>query len=738
MQVLRFIGEKGMRYESPAFRFDRVEPKVFGVTYQVIGSSEHDIVGLLKRYPASQKDARERLSLERDALVALRGAKKHAPEFADFGTCQIESGKDLPALLTEYVIGHSLYDVVRNNALSEEGVSMVRDEKRCPLSGRRTAEVMEHVARAVVCCHESSPDKGIHRYLNPHSVMLVTRPDGTIDRAVLSDFGQPKRAGADIVKRLRTPWFFAPELFEEDRPYDGTITLRGDRWPEDVTMDVWSLGALAYYLRKGEVPCPDMDDIADTSDYPLLASEHRISLLRDLCGRSSAEDASRTDQCLDLFISICMSYDPDDRFQSAEEALDAIERIRKKPKEALSYLRKRWKDNDPQDSTDDAQEISETAAPEPTPEPPRSSQTSAGPGLARKAVDFASILLVAFFALPLGLWILAAVRSLLTIEIRPFVWILLFALSDIELGFISAERGSQPKWFVECLGSFFLGTVNGYFVSLCLLPDMWEQLVPTLVIVAASGLLALVSSLCFSLALRRTNGDHGNLPQFLAALVVSTIIAFVGAQALNATALSHTEEQSSADSWGPQDRETFTWEKPATYATFNSITNNPALGDERNFVRVGVINSDEPYTDSVELTAGLEYDVYVYYHNNAAVNLNETGEGLAQNVRLSVSCPGRLEAGHAAIVRAEISSSAKPSTIFDTAYLEARDSDITLSYVPGSAVLHNHGSANGTVLDDAALWSDEGALISYSSQYPGVIPGCNDYAGYVTFRMKAS
>ncbi len=34
--------------------------------------------------------------------------------------------------------------------------------------------------------------------------------------------------------------------------------------------------------------------------------------------------------------------------------------------------------------------------------------------------------------------------------------------------------------------------------------------------------------------------------------------------------------------YGPE-RETFTIEKPASYITFNSITNNPNYGDERNF-----------------------------------------------------------------------------------------------------------------------------------------------------------
>ena len=41
---------------------------------------------------------------------------------------------------------------------------------------------------------------------------------------------------------------------------------------------------------------------------------------------------------------------------------------------------------------------------------------------------------------------------------------------------------------------------------------------------------------------------------------------------------------SSAMAWGPE-RTTFTMEKPATYPTFNSITNNPTIGDERDFVR---------------------------------------------------------------------------------------------------------------------------------------------------------
>ena len=85
----------------------------------------------------------------------------------------------------------------------------------------------------------------------------------------------------------------------------------------------------------------------------------------------------------------------------------------------------------------------------------------------------------------------------------------------------------------------------------------------------------------------------------------------------------------SASAWGPE-RDTFTMENPATYPTFNSITNNPTIGDERNFVRVGQINADvTDMTDEVEVLPGHQYLVYIYYHNNAASNYNASGKGIS-------------------------------------------------------------------------------------------------------------
>ena len=196
-----------------------------------------------------------------------------------------------------------------------------------------------------------------------------------------------------------------------------------------------------------------------------------------------------------------------------------------------------------------------------------------------------------------------------------------------------------------------------------------------------------------------------------------------------------------ADSWGPQDRATFTWNSPASYVTFNSITDNPAIGDERNFVRVGASDSDAPYTDSVELEIGKTYDVYVYVHNNASAGLNATGAGIADNVTLSTEFPEQIEDGEAAIVKATISSSnANPSQVWDTAYFENRTGKtIYLRYVPNSAVITNSGTASGQILDGESLFSPAGAFLAYwdNADSWGRIPGCNEYAGYVTYQVVA-
>ena len=221
-------------------------------------------------------------------------------------------------------------------------------------------------------------------------------------------------------------------------------------------------------------------------------------------------------------------------------------------------------------------------------------------------------------------------------------------------------------------------------------------------------------------------------------LVGLAILAGAATLSLSMFGFGHSVLAEGEDSWGPTDRETFTWQTPSTYVTFNSITDNPTLGDERNFVRVREAGTGT-YGDSVDIEVGKTYEVYIYVHNNSSANLNSSGEGLAQNVTLSTILPEKIENGQSGIVKATISASnATPQSVWDTAYLTNKSGKtVYMRYVYDSAVITNAGSASGSILDADSLFSENGAFLAYSSNYWGVIPGCNEYAGYVTYQVVA-
>lgn len=184
--------------------------------------------------------------------------------------------------------------------------------------------------------------------------------------------------------------------------------------------------------------------------------------------------------------------------------------------------------------------------------------------------------------------------------------------------------------------------------------------------------------------------------------------------------------------WGP-DRPTYTIEHPADHVTFNSITNNPAHGDERNFVQVKPATApDSAYAESVNLEAGKEYTVYMYYHNNAASNLNASGKGIAHGTYVRAALPAIVN-GSANVVGHVGASNAQPKDVWDEASFKST-SDIAVRYIPGSATIHSFGAVNGKKLADSIVTT--GAPIGYSD-LNGELPGCNEYAGYVTFKVKA-
>lgn len=192
-----------------------------------------------------------------------------------------------------------------------------------------------------------------------------------------------------------------------------------------------------------------------------------------------------------------------------------------------------------------------------------------------------------------------------------------------------------------------------------------------------------------------------------------------------------------AFAWGPN-RATFTQENPAGYVTFNSITNNPKYGDERNFFRVRDVASGQSYGDDATLQAGKTYEALIFYHNNAKTELNASGQGVAQNAYARAQMPALVRANNnntpaMAYVGA---SNANPAQVHDHITLKNPSAtDIAIRYIPGSVKIASNGAVNGQALGDN-LFKEGGAKLGYSS-LNGSLPGCDQYSGYITFQFVA-
>lgn len=181
-----------------------------------------------------------------------------------------------------------------------------------------------------------------------------------------------------------------------------------------------------------------------------------------------------------------------------------------------------------------------------------------------------------------------------------------------------------------------------------------------------------------------------------------------------------------AVTFGPT-RPTFTWANPAPYITFNSITDNPVWGDERQLIKSRDINAPtSAYSTSTQVTDNEEVVLAIYFHNNAASNLNLT----ATNTQVKFALPS--DSGTTLSPEAFISAdNANPNQVWSTADLTSSQ-PFTITYESGTAKLYTN-YVNGMQISDAVVTN--GTLIG-SGGTDGKVPGCSQFSGYVTIRVR--
>lgn len=167
------------------------------------------------------------------------------------------------------------------------------------------------------------------------------------------------------------------------------------------------------------------------------------------------------------------------------------------------------------------------------------------------------------------------------------------------------------------------------------------------------------------------------------------------------------------------------------HVTFNSFTNVPNIGDERNFFTGKIAGAPGGFFDPVTTNDGDELLLRVYVHNGADEKYNASGKGVAKNTQVRAEIPNVLSKNQEA--KAYISAdNAQPQQIWDTLNINS-DKPYKLKYIPGSAkVTNNKGEFP---LSDNIVTT--GAQIGWD-QMNGSLPGCFEFVALVTFKVKVS
>ncbi len=223
---------------------------------------------------ASTGAARSRFLREARAAAAV--VHEHV-----VGVFAVAEAAGLPFLVMEYVSGRSLED-----RLDRDG----------PLSVTEVLRIGMQTAAGLAAAHAQGL---VHRDVKPANILL----ENSVERVRLTDFGLA-RAAADAGMShsgvvAGTPYYMAPEQ------------ARGDS--TDHRADLFSLGSTMYAILAG---------------HPPFRAETPLAVLRRVCDdtpRPLREINPDIPSWLDALIARLMAKEPSARFQTADEAFDALE-----------------------------------------------------------------------------------------------------------------------------------------------------------------------------------------------------------------------------------------------------------------------------------------------------------------------------------------------------------------------------------------------------------------------------
>ena len=253
------------------------------------------ILGVDRLHGAEAENARKRFLREAQIMKRLG---TDSPHIVGLSTYEEDLEAGLIYFLMELVEGPDLAAV-----LNQEG----------PLSVERTIRIAAQVCDALMAAHEG-PEPVVHRDLKLENIMLTADRSGEEIVKVL-DFGIAMLAGGEVDSRLTsvgtslgTPGYAAPEQLRAEG-VDGRT-------------DLFAFGVILYALLTGYDPWLGNAAGQPTHQiYELMVATDRGVV------RPIADTGADIPPAMSNIVMRLLQRDPDDRFQSARELLEALERV---------------------------------------------------------------------------------------------------------------------------------------------------------------------------------------------------------------------------------------------------------------------------------------------------------------------------------------------------------------------------------------------------------------------------
>lgn len=223
--------------------------------------------------PGGVADARTLKRFEREVRITAELSHPNTVDVYDYG--RTEDGEYFYVM--EYLPGHSLEDLVRRHG---------------PLPPGRIVHLLRQVCLALTEAHQAGL---VHRDIKPSNI-FATRRGGVDDVAKLLDFGLvhcvacPSAHLSGEGRIQGTPAFMAPEQATGAAEVDGRS-------------DVYSLGAVAYFLLTGEPPFAQGGAVA----IMIAAARDPVPAL--------SQRRQDVPQDLERVVLRCLAKRPEERYQ---------------------------------------------------------------------------------------------------------------------------------------------------------------------------------------------------------------------------------------------------------------------------------------------------------------------------------------------------------------------------------------------------------------------------------------